>query len=253
MAGASSGIGEACAWRFAEAGCRLVLVARRQDRLESLKQALQKEYGSDLPIHTVAMDVRDTEAVVSLPDRLPEGFAEVDILVNNAGLALGLEPADHVDLEDARTMIDSNIMGVISFTKAFGPAMRKRNKGHIVNMGSIAGHEAYANGSVYCATKHALRALTTSARHEFVGTNVRVTLISPGAVKTEFSVVRFKGDNQRADDVYKGIDPLVAADIADNVLYAVTRPPHVQIADMVILATNQSGAGVAKAKLPDKS
>ena len=193
------------------------------------------------------MDVRDTPAVMALPASLPEPFHQVDILVNNAGLALGVDPADDVNLEDARTMIDCNIMAVITFTKVFSAPMRERNNGHIINLGSIAGKESYAGGAVYCATKHAVEAMTIAARHDFVGTNIRVTSISPGAVKTEFSVVRFKGDDSKADAVYQGIHPLTAADIADNVLYAATRPPHVQIADILVFASYQCSAkGIAR-------
>jgi len=161
------------------------LIARRAERLESIKSEISKEYGVD--IHTVALDVRDTNAIAALPSSLPPAFCHVDILVNNAGLALGVDTVDELSIEDARTMLESNILGVVAFTRAFSPSMRARNKGHIVNMSSIAAHESYSGGSIYCATKHAVHALTVSARHEFVGTNIRVTSISPGAVKTEFS------------------------------------------------------------------
>ncbi|KAG7669849.1 hypothetical protein KSW81_007993 [Nannochloris sp. 'desiccata'] len=249
MAGASGGIGEACAWRFAEAGCRLILIARRADRLASLKQELEDEYSAS--VHTIDMDVTDIPTVMKLPTKLPSEFSSVDILVNNAGLALGVDAADDVSsLADARTMFECNVMAVIAFTKAFGSLMRERNFGHIIMMSSIAGKEFYAGGSVYCATKHALEAYTGGARHDFVGTNVRVTTISPGAVKTEFSVVRFKGDQEKADAVYDRIHPLTAADIADNVLYAATRPPHVQVADILVFATYQCSAkGLARVLL----
>ena len=194
------------------------------------------------------MDVTDTPAVMELPKNLPPEFSTVDVLVNNAGLALGIEAADDVSaLADARTMFECNVMAVIAFTKAFGSLMRERNAGHIIMMSSVAGKEFYSGGSVYCATKHALEAYTGGARHDFVGTNVRVTTISPGAVKTDFSVVRFKGDQEKADAVYEKIHPLTAADIADNVLYAATRPPHVQIADILVFATYQCSAkGLAR-------
>lgn len=193
------------------------------------------------------MDVRDTAGVAALPSALPADFSQVDILVNNAGLALGVDPADALDMNDAITMIECNVTAVVAFTRIFGAAMRERNAGHIINISSIAGKEYYAGGSVYCATKHAVEALTGGARHDFIGTNVRVTGIAPGAVKTEFSVVRFKGDGEKADAVYHGIEPLTAADIADNVLYAATRPPHVQIADITTFATYQASAkGLAR-------
>jgi NADP-dependent 3-hydroxy acid dehydrogenase YdfG len=184
-AGASAGIGEACAWRFAEAGCRLVLLARRADRLDALKAELEAAHGS--AVHTVVLDVRDAAGVAALPAALPEAFRGVDILLNNAGLALGVEAADEVDLDDARTMLESNVLSVVGFTRAFTPGMRARNRGHVINISSVAAQEAYAGGSVYCATKHALAALTVAARHDFVGTDIRVTAISPGAVETEFS------------------------------------------------------------------
>jgi 3-hydroxy acid dehydrogenase / malonic semialdehyde reductase len=247
--GASAGIGEACAWRFAEAGCKLVLLARRADRLAALQAELREEY--NIPVHCIPFDVRNIDAIASLPASLPEEFADVDILVNNAGLALGIEACDEVTMEDAENMIQSNITSVVAFTRAFVPGMRSRNQGHLINMSSIAAHEAYPGGSVYCATKHAVDALTVAARHDLVGTNVRVTAISPGAVKTEFSLVRFNGDKERADSVYEGIHPLTAADIADNVMYAVTRPAHVQIAEVVTLATYQCSAkGLARVLVP---
>ncbi|EFJ44998.1 hypothetical protein VOLCADRAFT_94686 [Volvox carteri f. nagariensis] len=248
ITGASSGFGEAMAWRFAEAGCRLVLLARRQDRLESLRDQLHFTY--HVPVHTVQLDVRNIAEVDLLPQQLPEEFATVDILVNNAGLALGTAAVQDNCMDDAVTMIETNVTAVIAMTKAFVQGMIERNRGHIVNISSIAGLEAYGGGSVYCATKHALAAFTTASRHDLVGTNIRVTSISPGAAQTEFSLVRFKGDQDKADAVYQGFDPLTAEDIADNVLYACTRPEHVQIADILVLATNQASAkGIARVHL----
>ncbi|GFR39750.1 hypothetical protein Agub_g233 [Astrephomene gubernaculifera] len=240
ITGASSGFGEAMAWRFAEAGCRLVLVARRLDRLESLRDQLQFTY--HVPVHTVQLDVRNIAEVDLLPQQLPESFANVDILVNNAGLALGTASVQDNNIDDAITMIETNVTSVIAMTRAFLAGMLERGRGHIVNISSNAGREAYAGGSVYCATKHALTAFTTAARHDLVGTPIRVTCISPGAAQTEFSLVRYKGDQSAADAVYRGFEPLSAEDIADNVLYACTRPEHVQIADMLVLATNQASA-----------
>lgn len=218
--------------------------------MATLKQELEQEYS--IPVHTIAMDVTDIPAVMDLPQNLPSEFSTVDILVNNAGLALGVDSADDVAaLADARTMFECNVMAVIAFTKAFGSLMRQRNKGHIIMMSSIAGKEFYAGGSVYAATKHAVEAFTGGARHDFVGTDVRVTTISPGAVKTDFSVVRFRGDQEKADAVYDRIHPLTAADIADNVLYAATRPPHVQIADILVFATYQCSAKGLARVLPE--
>ncbi|PSC71219.1 NAD(P)-dependent oxidoreductase [Micractinium conductrix] len=242
VTGASSGIGEACAWRFAEAGCKLVLVARRAERLAALQQAIQQHY--NVPVHTIVLDVQDLEAIARLPAELPAEFREVDILLPNAGLALGVASVHELDMQDAATMINTNVLSVMALVRAFTPSMVVRNRGHLLFMSSIAGREAYSGGGGYCASKHALEAFATSARHDLVGTNIRVTSIQPGAVKTEFSVVRFKGDGSKADAVYEGIHPLLAADIADNTLYACTRPPHVQVAEMLVFATYQCSAKV---------
>lgn len=245
ITGASAGIGAACAWRFAEQGCKLVLLARRVERLEQLRTELQDKY--KVPIFITKMDVQDTQAIEQLLGELPEEFREVDILVNNAGLALGVAPAQANSLADAATMLQTNVMATIAFTRLFAPGMLLRERGHIINISSVAGHEAYSGGSVYCATKHAVDAFTTATRHDLVGSNIRVTAISPGAVKTEFSVVRFGGDAGKADAVYEGIVPLNANDVADNVMYAVTRPAHVQIADIIVYATYQCSAkGIAR-------
>lgn len=246
ITGASSGIGEACAWRFADAGCKLIILARRADRLEALKRDIQQTYPT-VPVHSIILDVRDTEQLVRLPETLPAEFRDVDILVNNAGLALGAYTTDDVDIEDAIQMINTNITSVVALTKVVSASMKKRNSGHIINISSVAAHESYKQGGVYCGTKHAVDALTVAARHDFVDTDIRVTAISPGAVKTEFSVVRYKGDEDKADQVYEGIHPLTAADIADNVLYAATRPPHVQVTEINVLATYQCSAkGLAR-------
>lgn len=246
ITGASSGIGEACAWRFADAGCKLIILARRADRLEALKRDIQQTYPT-VSVHSIILDVRDTEQLVRLPETLPAEFRDVDILVNNAGLALGTYTTDDVDIEDAIQMINTNITSVVALTKVVSASMKKRNSGHIINISSVAAHESYKQGGVYCGTKHAVDALTVAARHDFVDTDIRVTAISPGAVKTEFSVVRYKGDEDKADQVYEGIHPLTAADIADNVLYAATRPPHVQVTEINVLATYQCSAkGLAR-------
>ena len=249
ITGASAGIGEACAWRFADAGSKLVLVARRTQRLAALKSAILAHY-PDARIHLVTLDVRKTKALTKLPTSPPPAFADVDILENNAGLALGVDATDEADLSNAQQMLETNVLAVVALTKVVSAGMKKRNSGHIINISSVAAHESYARGGVYCATKHAVDALTTAALHDFVDTDIRVTAISPGAVQTEFSIVRFGGDTKKADDVYAGIDPLTAADIADNVLYAATRPPHVQVTEITTFATYQCSAkGLARVKL----
>lgn len=242
ITGATAGIGEATAWRFAEAGCKLILLGRRAERLDALKTALMNAYPSLPEILILPFDVQEIEKIATLPQSLPSSHNDVDILVNNAGLALGTAPVQENSMADATQMLTTNVSAVIAFTRAFIPGMRARGRGHLINIGSIAGHESYAGGSVYCATKHAVDAFTTAARHDLVGSPVRVTAISPGMVNTEFSTVRFNGDASKADSVYADIEPLVAADIADNVLYAATRPAHVQIADIICVATNQSAA-----------
>jgi len=240
ITGATSGIGEACAWRFAELGAKLVLIGRRAERLDQLAATLQREFPSLTPPCLIPLDVQDLAKLAALPDDLPERFKPVSILVNNAGLALGVAPAWENDMAQVEQMLATNVAAVIGLTRAFLPGMRARAEGHVINIGSIAGHEAYAGGSVYCATKFAVDAFTTASRHDLVGTPIRVSVISPGLVNTEFSTVRL-GAKDKADAVYKDLEPLVASDIADNVIYAATRPAHVQIADIVVYPTNQAG------------
>lgn len=242
ITGASAGIGEACCWRFAEAGCKLVLLSRRQERLDKLKADLLQAFPDMPEVCCVAFDVQEIDKIADLPSTLPPSHQEVDILVNNAGLALGTASADTNNMSEVMQMLNTNVAGVIAFSRAFLPGMKTRGRGHLINIGSIAGHESYQGGSVYCATKHAVDAFTTAARHDLMGTPIRVTAISPGMVNTEFSTVRFGGDKAAADKVYADIEPLVAADIADNVIYSATRPKHVQVADLVVLATNQAAA-----------
>lgn len=248
ITGASSGIGEACAWRFAEAGAKLVLIARRRDRLEQLAADISAAYKGG--VHSVCLDVRDSAAVLRLPSELPSAFAEVDVLVNNAGLALGTEPVHEMSLDDVSTMLDTNVKQLMVFTRTFTPGMVLRNRGHVINIGSVAGHESYGGGGAYCACKHAVDAFTTAMRHDLVATDIRVTVISPGAVRTEFSLVRFAGDETKADAVYAGFHPLLADDIADNAVYAATRPPHVQVAELLVFATYQSSAKTLARVLP---
>eukprot|EP01025_Chloroclados_australasicus_P010888 TRINITY_DN1460_c0_g2_i2.p1 TRINITY_DN1460_c0_g2~~TRINITY_DN1460_c0_g2_i2.p1 ORF type:complete len:265 (+),score=21.23 TRINITY_DN1460_c0_g2_i2:185-979(+) len=245
ITGASSGFGEACAWRFAELNCKLILIARRLEKLQALEQQLTEKY--KVNIHVIQLDVQDQDRVEQLSDELPENFKSVDVLINNAGLALGFNACYENDMNDVRTVFNTNVMAVFALTKSIVPGMIERGRGHIVNMSSIAGQEAYVGASAYCATKFAVGAMTIAARHDLVGTPIRVTCLCPGAAKTGASLVRCRGDKAKADAVYEGFVPLNAHDIADNVVYVVTRPSHVQIADMTILATAQSSArGIAR-------
>ena len=243
VTGASSGIGRATAERLAELGCRLVVAARRADRLEELASELTGKYGAK--VHCAVLDVTDTDAVLALPASLPAAFADVSILINNAGGALGTAKVTENDMADVTTMLDANVRGVVAATRAFSPGMVAREEGHIVNISSIAGVEWYGGGSVYCATKAAINAFTYSARKDLHDTPVKVTSISPGFVNTEFATVRFKGDAAKADGVYQGMKfggPLLAEDIADNIVYALTRPGRVQICDVLVYPTSQASA-----------
>ena len=242
VTGAGSGIGEAVATRLSELGCKVVLAGRRERELQRVRSALQQRFAG-AQVHCAALDVRDVKAVMRLPDELPDGFRTVDILVINAGLAIGVAAAHEADMQDVETMVSTNVVGAAATFRAFVPGMVERGRGHVVMMSSIAAHEHYGGGSGYCASKAAASAFTWSARHDLVHTPVRVTSISPGMVKTEgFSMTRFKGDRDKFDAVYEGLDPLTAEDVADNVAYAVTRPARVQIADMIVFHTTQSGA-----------
>lgn len=221
ITGASAGIGEACAWRFADEGSNLILLGRREEKLNELKNNILHYYPK-LNIHVLPMSTIEYEKVSQLPNTLPPNFQNVDILVNNAGLALGVEPAHKNNVEDARQVIETNVMGVIAMTTAFLPGMISRGYGHIINMGSIAGHQTYSCGSVYNASKFAVNGYTDAIRHDLIETPVRVTHISPGLVgETEFSKVRL-GSEEKAKEVYKGIEALKPDDIADNVIYAVS-------------------------------
>lgn len=239
ITGATSGIGGACARRLHAAGYRIIITGRRMELLENLAAELGKEN-----VYILNYDVRDRKAAQEALASLPEAWQNIEVLVNNAGLALGLDPEQYGDYNDWDTMIDTNIKGLLTMTREVVPGMISRNCGHIVNIGSVAGDAAYANGNVYCATKAAVKSITDGLRIDVAHTPLRVTLIKPGLVETEFSNVRFHGDNERADNVYKGITPLVADDIADAVLYAVQAPKHVQIAELLILATHQASGSV---------
>ena len=235
VSGATSGIGEACALRLAEAGADLVLHGRNPDKLERLKTALS---GYAVEIETVAFDVRDRSAVEAGMKRLLERM-EIDILVNNAGLALGLSPIDESDPDHWEEMIDANIKGLLYVSRAVMPQMRCRDRGHILNIGSIAGKMTYPGGNVYCATKASVHALSEAMNIDLEGTAVRVGNIAPGAVETNFSTTRFSGDRAKAEAVYEGYEPLHAEDIADLALYILQTPPHVNIQDVLIMPTAQ--------------
>ncbi len=238
ITGASAGIGEGCAALFAREGVNLVIVARRMMRLSSLADRLAKEYNID--VYAGEMDVRDSENAASFVKDLPEKFKSIDILVNNAGLASGLETIAEGGVEDWDVMIDTNIKGLLHVTRSLLPGMIERGSGHIINIGSIAGRYAYPNGAVYCSTKFAVRALTQGLLMELVDTPIRISTVDPGLVETEFSLVRFKGDSERAKTPYKGLTPLTAKDIAEVVVFCASRPPHVNISELVLLPTRQA-------------
>ena len=241
ITGASSGIGEACARKFAEGDYDLILTARRAEKLAELKAELEAE---GTKVKTLTFDVRDAEAAETAVDSLEPEWRKIDVLINNAGLALGLDKEYEGDPDDWNTMIDTNIKGLLTMTRLIVPGMVERNEGHVINIGSVAGDAAYAKGNVYCATKAAVKTITDGLRIDLAETAVRVTNLKPGLVETNFSNVRFHGDNQRADNVYKGITPLTGADIADVAFYAASAPKHVQIAEVLILATHQASGSV---------
>lgn len=241
ITGASSGIGEACARKFAEGGYDLILTARRAEKLAELGAELEAE---GTKVKTLTFDVRDAEAAETAVDSLEPEWRKINVLINNAGLALGLDKEYEGDPDDWNTMIDTNIKGLLIMTRLIVPGMVERNEGHVINIGSVAGDAAYARGNVYCATKAAVKTITDGLRIDLAETAVRVTNLKPGLVETNFSNVRFHGDNQRADNVYKGITPLTGADIADVAFYAASAPKHVQIAEVLILATHQASGSV---------
>lgn len=238
ITGATSGIGEACARKFAEGGYRLIITGRRAERLDSLSKSLNTQ------VLTLCFDVRDREATRAAVASIPEDWKKIDVLINNAGLAQGLEPEYEGDFDDWDRMIDTNIKGLLNMTRFVVPDMVARNHGHIINIGSVAGDAAYAGGNVYCATKSAVKALTDGLRIDVAHTAVRVTNLKPGLVETEFSNVRFHGDNERANHVYHGVKPLTGDDIADVAFFAASAPDHVQIAEVLVLATHQANGTV---------
>lgn len=241
ITGATSGIGEACARKFANGGYDLVITGRNVDRLKVVEQQA-RQLGAD--VLALEFDVRDRKAAAAAVESLKGKWAVIDVLINNAGLALGLDKEYEGDLEDWETMVDTNVKGLLTMTRLIVPGMVERNKGHVINIGSVAGDAAYAGGSVYCATKAAVKAITDGLRIDVAHTAVRVTNVKPGLVETNFSVIRFHGDKQRADNVYKGIKPLTGDDIADVAFYAASAPEHVQVAEVLVLATHQANGTV---------
>ncbi|RYE15367.1 MAG: SDR family oxidoreductase [Sphingobacteriales bacterium] len=240
ITGATSGIGEACAHLFGQQGYNVILTGRRLERLEKLASALNEQYNIEVAISS--FDVRDRQAVVSNLEGLPADWKKVDVLINNAGLSLGLDPINNGDYDDWDTMIDTNVKGLLYVSRVVSNWMITNGSGHIVNIGSIAGKEVYPNGNVYCATKHAVDALSKGMRIDLLPHGIKVTAIHPGAAETEFSEVRFKGDKERAKNVYDGFEPLLAQDIAEATWFAVSRPAHVNINDMLIMPTAQATA-----------
>ena len=238
ITGATSGIGEATAEKFAEAGCRVIITGRRKDRLDELAEYLVREYSVEvLPL---CFDVREKKQVEKYLGRLSEEWKTIDILINNAGLAVGLNHIDVGETDDWDRMIDTNIKGLLYVTRTIAPLMVSRGKGHIINVASIAGKEVYENGAVYCASKHAVDALSKGMRIDLLSHGIKVTNIAPGMVETEFSIVRFKGDEQKAKNVYAGVEPLRGTDVASVIFFAATQPDHVNLSDIVITPTAQA-------------
>lgn len=237
ITGATAGIGKATAFACAEEGANLILTGRRSERLKEIDADIKNQHA--VQVKTFTFDVRDREACKSCVDSIEN---PIDILINNAGLASGKDPIDSADFEDWDKMIDTNIKGLLSMTRFVSERMKSRNSGHIMNVGSIAGHESYPSGSVYCGTKHAVDAITKATKMDLHGTDIRVSAVSPGLVETEFSEVRFHGDKEKAKQVYQDIQALTAEDVADIILFVITRPPHVNIMDTIVLPTCQSSS-----------
>ena len=242
ITGASSGIGAACARKFAQGGYTLLLNARSVDKLQALQAELETAYGIDVAL--LPFDVRDRKAAEAALKSLPEKYQTIDVLVNNAGLALGVDKEYEGSEDNYDTMIETNITALLMMTRLVVPGMVNRGKGHIINIGSVAGDAAYPGGSVYCATKAAVKVLSDGLRMDLVDTPLRVTNVKPGLVETNFSVTRFAGDKERADKVYQGIKPLTGEDIAEVVYFAASAPEHVQIAEVLVLATHQASGTI---------
>ena len=238
ITGATSGIGKACAEKFAANNCDIIITGRRNERLEEIAAQLIQKF--NVEVLCLNFDVRDLMQVEKAISTLDERWKDIDILINNAGLSAGLNPIDKGIISDWEQMIDTNVKGLLYVSKQIMPVMTARCSGHIINIGSIAGKETYENGNVYCASKHAVDSLTKGMRIDLLKYNIKVTAIHPGAVETEFSLVRFKGDKQAADNVYKGFNPLTGADVAEVAYYITTLPDHVNINDLIIMPTAQA-------------
>jgi len=246
ITGASSGIGAACAKAFAAGGADLILAARRNDRLHGVAENLCSTH--DVNIRAVVLDVRSREAVETFVQTLADDDVAIDILLNNAGLARGLASVQEGDIEDWEAMIDTNVKGLLYLTRAVVPGMVDRGSGHVINIGSISGHQVYAGGGVYCATKYAVAALGQGLRIDLLGTRVRCSTVDPGMVETEFSLVRFGGDHERADTVYQQFPPLQPVDVAETVLFCATRPPHVNVQEVIVMPQDQAAVYASYAR-----
>ncbi|KAI8324400.1 NAD(P)-binding protein [Martensiomyces pterosporus] len=247
ITGASSGIGESCAYHFAEAGANVILTARRQERLDKVAAEIHKQWPS-VKVHTATLDVRHREEVDRVISEIPSDLAGIDVLVNNAGLAMGVDHVSDVSDDAIDTVIDTNVKGLLFVARAVVRIMKARGSGHVIMMGSIAGLSGYPAGSIYCASKHALHAISQSLRAETISVPIKVTEINPGMVETEFSVVRFHGDKGKADNVYRGMEPLAADDIAETVVFAASRHERCVLSDIVLLATGQASATLVHRK-----
>jgi 3-hydroxy acid dehydrogenase/malonic semialdehyde reductase len=240
ITGASSGIGTACARAFAREGARVIIAARREDRLQEVATVLNKIYGTEL--YLLPLDVRDRSAVAAAISSLPSDWSEIEILINNAGLSRGLDKLHEGNFTDWEEMIDTNIKGLLYLTRYVVPGMVNRGCGHVINIGSIAGHQTYPGGNVYCGTKAAVKAISEGLKQDLLGTPIRVTSVDPGMVETEFSDVRFHGDTKRAEKVYQGLTPLTPDDVADVVFFCATRSPHVNINEVILMPVDQASA-----------
>lgn len=244
ITGATSGIGKACAYAFAREGADILICARRKERLEEIQNELTEKY--KVKAYSFELDVRNSETVINTLDSLPDEWKKIDVLVNNAGLARGLNKLYEDDPRNWDTMLDTNVKGLLNITREVVKGMAERKHGHVINIGSTAGHEAYAGGAVYCASKHAVRAITNALRLDVLENNIRVSTVDPGLVETEFSIVRFDGDENKAKNVYKGMKPLNGDDVAEAVLFCATRPTHVNINEMIIVPSVQATATIVK-------